>query len=365
MTSDSPWVEIGGRVREARLAAGMSQEELGARIGLDRTMITKIEAGTRRLDALELSRLASVLAMPISYFLHAPPAVVSRRLPLTDEEPETTRSTFKLEAVLSSWLRDVRQLIDLGLLEPARPLRYQRPVPDPEAAREAARWVRAELSSGTEPLDSMLAVCERAGQFLLVTELPGDGASLIDDDLGVAVVNSRGEPGRRRATAAHELGHFVLGDGYSNDVGIHASRQDREQVVEAFAAELLLPVEVFRSREWAEAENVRNALVRLAARYRTSWSLALSQAERAGMLDTAQRARLRASAPTRAEFMQALGWTPEPDLESARVPPRYADAVLSAWRQGLVTSARAVELMHGRIEEDDLPRRMEDDEDLW
>ncbi|WP_372511785.1 ImmA/IrrE family metallo-endopeptidase [Carbonactinospora thermoautotrophica] len=52
-------------------------------------------------------------------------------------------------------------------------------------------------------------------------------------------------------TAAHELGHFVLGDEYSNDVGIHASRQDREQVVEAFAAELLLPVDVFRSREWA------------------------------------------------------------------------------------------------------------------
>jgi hypothetical protein len=34
----------------------MSQDELGRRIGLDRTMIAKIEVGTRRIDATGWTR---------------------------------------------------------------------------------------------------------------------------------------------------------------------------------------------------------------------------------------------------------------------------------------------------------------------
>ena len=82
-----------------------------------------------------------------------------------------------------------------------------------------------------------MELCERAGQYVLVTELPGDGASVVDGDVAAAVVSIRGDPGRRRATAAHELGHLVIGDEYSNDLGVHASRADREAVLDAFAAE--------------------------------------------------------------------------------------------------------------------------------
>jgi hypothetical protein len=30
--------------------------------------------------------------------------------------------------------------------------------------------------------------------------------------------------------------------------------------------------------------------------------------------------------------MEALGWAPQPDLASIRVPPSYAQAVIEAWR---------------------------------
>ena len=48
----------------------------------------------------------------------------------------------------------------------------------------------------------MLEVCERAGQFVLVTEAPGEGASAVDGDVAAAVVSLNGDPGRRRAAAA-------------------------------------------------------------------------------------------------------------------------------------------------------------------
>jgi len=67
---------------------------------------------------------------------------------------------------------------------------------------------------------------------------------MVDSDVAVAVVSRRGDPGRRRATAAHELGHLVIGDEYSSDLGVHASRGDREALLDTFAAELLLPSQV-------------------------------------------------------------------------------------------------------------------------
>jgi transcriptional regulator with XRE-family HTH domain len=48
-------------IKEARLEAGVSQEELSKRMGQSITFIVKIERGTRRLDVIEFVRLANAL----------------------------------------------------------------------------------------------------------------------------------------------------------------------------------------------------------------------------------------------------------------------------------------------------------------
>lgn len=56
-------------IKEARLAAGVSQEELSRRMGQSITFIVKIERGTRRLDVYEFVRLATSLGLePSSLF---------------------------------------------------------------------------------------------------------------------------------------------------------------------------------------------------------------------------------------------------------------------------------------------------------
>jgi transcriptional regulator with XRE-family HTH domain len=356
------WADIGERVRECRLAARLSQDELARAIGLERSVIAKVEAGTRRVDALELARLSTALKVPLSHFLSPRPPVLSRREPLVeDTDSETSRRSYQLEAKLLAWLRDVRQMVEAGVFQLPRLLTYAG-VADAEGAREAARWTRDRLGLGRQPIDTLMSVCEQAGQLVLVTDLPGDGASLRDDDIAVAVVSREPDPGRRRATAAHELGHLVLGDEYSSDLGVSASRADRESVIDAYAAEVLLPSEaVSEAVSAAPSADLRDVLILLAARYRTSWSLVVRQAADAGALDQASVSRWIPAKPTRAELLEAVGWAPQPDLEAVRVPPRYADAVMRAWRSGVVTAARAVELMHGQIKVDDLPRREEVD----
>ncbi|MEU2616081.1 ImmA/IrrE family metallo-endopeptidase, partial [Micromonospora sp. NPDC007271] len=237
-------------------------------------------------------------------------------------------------------------------------LRYPHPVASEDDARQTARWLRQRFALGDEPIGSIMDVCERAGQWVLVTDLPGDGASLIEGDIAVAVVSTTGDPGRRRATAAHELGHLIIGDEYSADLGVSASRAEREAVIDAFAAELLLPVQAIAAAG-ARGTVSRDQIVSYAARYRTSWLLALRQAEQAGTIDAETRRAWSQVRPTHVEFMEALGWAPQPDLASVRVSPAYAKAVMEALRNRRITRARALELMHGHIAEADLPQ--EDD----
>jgi len=355
------WSEIGERVRESRLALGLTQAQLAGRVGLERTALAKAEAGDRRLDALELFRLSDILGLPISHFLLRPPAaMVSRRVALTEDvATAVSRDGYLVEARLLGWLRDVQQLVELGLLQPRRPYRWTGRTQDEADARHAAVECRRRLEVGDGPLGSMADVCEQLGLFVLTTDVPGDGASVAHLDLGVAVVSDRGDPGRRRATAAHELGHQVLGDEYSTDLGVAASRGERESLVDAFAAELLVPVETILAA-WPvrpDEAGARTAAVQLAARYRVSWSLLLRQLKRAEVLPPGWPAR----PPTRAELLDAAGWERQPpeDLVSGQVPPSYARAVFDGFQAGAISAARAVELLHGWITEEDLPEQEE------
>ncbi|GLW26140.1 transcriptional regulator [Microbispora amethystogenes] len=355
MKEPGEWADIGERVRECRLAADMSQEQLAAALRLDRTMIAKIERGVRRVDALELAKLSSVLKVPLTYFLAPAPLVVSRRAELADDTlTDAARQSYRLEVALSAWLADIRQMIDVGGFSPPGIERYPVAIQDASDARRAALWVRDRLDLGRGPIDSLMSVCERLGQLVAVVEVPGEGASLVEDDLAVAVVSRQGDPGRRRATAAHELGHLIVGDEYSTDIGVHVSRDDREAVIDAFAAELLIPVEAFAAVRRSEVVR-REDLVSLAARFRTSWSLTIRQAVASGVIDGNAAREMRRRNPTRAELMEAVGWAPQPDLETIRVPPSYAHAVVESFKRSLITASRAVELMRGQIVAADLP----------
>ncbi|MDT3397334.1 XRE family transcriptional regulator [Streptomyces sp. B1866] len=355
MASETRWQEIGARLGEARRAADLTQGDFAARVGLERTVVSKIETGARKIGALELTRMADVLGLPVDHFLAAPPPVLSNRQPLLEEdESAAAKSAFRIQACLGAWLRDVRQLLEIGVLAQESLWSYPYAVSGIDSYRQAAQWVRERIGEPAGPLGSMAEVCAAAGQWPLATEIPGDGASLIDGDVAVSVISLRGEPGRRRATAAHELGHMVMGDAYSNDLGVHASIEERERAIEVFAAELLIPVSAV-SDAWSSTGSSRDQLIKLAARYRVSWTLALGQAERAEVIDSAERRALTGSTPTRAEFLQALGWVPEADLSAIRVAPTYADAVLAAFRRGAISRARAAEMLHGQVRLEDLP----------
>ncbi len=56
------------RLKEAREYLELSQDEVASVLSVPRSAISLIEAGQRRVEALELQRLAAIYQRPIGYF---------------------------------------------------------------------------------------------------------------------------------------------------------------------------------------------------------------------------------------------------------------------------------------------------------
>ena len=61
--------ELGERLREARRYLGLKQDEVAQYLKIQRSALSEIEAGNRRVEALELNRLAKLYRQPVSYFI--------------------------------------------------------------------------------------------------------------------------------------------------------------------------------------------------------------------------------------------------------------------------------------------------------
>ena len=69
-------LHVGGRLRDRRTLLGLSQGEIGARLGLSFQQIQKYERDTSRIGASRLYRLSKMLGVPISYFFEDMPMEV-------------------------------------------------------------------------------------------------------------------------------------------------------------------------------------------------------------------------------------------------------------------------------------------------
>jgi transcriptional regulator with XRE-family HTH domain len=112
-------VHVGQRVRQRRWMVGMTQQQLGDRVGIKFQQIQKYETGANRISASRLWDIAAAMEVPVSFFFEglegqAPDTGEARGDVLTDKEalelvrayyaiPETQRRRlFDLARVLSA-----------------------------------------------------------------------------------------------------------------------------------------------------------------------------------------------------------------------------------------------------------------------
>lgn len=58
------------RLKEARNQAKLTQIQVAEKLGLPQSYVSKVERGERRIDAVELGRLARIYRKSIDFFLN-------------------------------------------------------------------------------------------------------------------------------------------------------------------------------------------------------------------------------------------------------------------------------------------------------
>ena len=96
---------IGDAIRRRRGVIGMSQEDLGSRIGLSRASVTNIESGRHPVSIHHLYGIAGAFGVPMCELLPTPDVIDVRPSPATSDEVDFSDLLGKLGRPLARAIR--------------------------------------------------------------------------------------------------------------------------------------------------------------------------------------------------------------------------------------------------------------------
>jgi Zn-dependent peptidase ImmA (M78 family) len=243
-------VEVGGRVRRFRVAAGLRAQDLAAQVGLDATALSKIENGRRGVKSTELALLANALKISPMALLEDNPLLSKLPIAARAAGPsikvggayERLVSLTELHVILADGgIRSSPNLASIPSLHGADWM---------ESANALSDWALSQLpllAKGDQRLGALADGIEALLKVdVLIEDFPNDvlsGASITDSEFPLLFVNSAYSRPRSLFTMAHELGHLLAGH---VDGGVALDRElsgstEMERMANAFAARYLMP----------------------------------------------------------------------------------------------------------------------------
>lgn len=269
--------ELARRLRLAREASGLTQQEVAAEVGLSRGAVAQFETAVKAPSSLHLARLADLYRRDIGELL-APEfqenkldglAALFRadlqlagdreRARAVSECAKICREYTNLEALLG---------VDQDRIYPpeygAPPMRSRW-----EAIRQGERLAaleRARLKLGEDPIGDLPGILEQQGVRFVELPLPENisGLCLLDGKYGLSIfVNSEHHPRRQFFSCAHECCHLLVDRGQGSFVSRVENREDLVEVrANAFAAAFLMPEDGVRAfvRRLGKGEASRSQL---------------------------------------------------------------------------------------------------------
>lgn len=250
----------GERLRLARVALGLTLEQLGARVSATRQYLNQLEQGTKAPTEEMRDALADALSVGRHFF--GLPANVGirpeqchfrkqRTTPLSVVSQVLARGTL-LDGLVSKLDRE------LDLPEVCFP---DIPISTLDEVEDAADAARAHWQLGTGPISNMMRVVENAGAvvgfFSGVSERV-DALSI--DSVRPMIIRSDAKPAacRLRFDLGHEAGHLIM------HRGVQTGDRETEEQANRFASAFLLPRSAFvhefpRSRllNWSEIYDLK------------------------------------------------------------------------------------------------------------
>lgn len=347
---------LGSRLRAARERRGLSQQALAEAVGLDRTMVNRIEGGQRKVTALELAAIADALQTRMqSFFTDPAPSIVSHR---SAQGLDATESA--VDHLLTELAAAVEFLHGLRPIEGLATRELWEPPTSTEAVEGMAARARAEAGYGPdEPAKNLQDHLATAGLLLFSQDFGADAAdagSVLLEEGGVAIVNSAPKVGRRRLSAVHEFGHYLLADEYTVDWRTAHTGPDIEGRLDRFARAFLLPAAVLL-QEWpaaAHSGDVRTAAVKIAGTYLVDMSTLARRLHDLELVDASTANDIRAVQTTQTDMI-THDLYPSDEMAGTTQPRVYQKHVIALFEAEKLSRERTLDLLDGTFDDDDLP----------
>jgi Zn-dependent peptidase ImmA (M78 family)/transcriptional regulator with XRE-family HTH domain len=359
---------LGERIAQARERAGLSQGSLAELVGLTQSAISRIEAGERSVESLELASLAKELDVSVLDLLEARPLAQELRI--------AARAGATESAALDRALNRVVDLVRLEqLVSEATDSEATRPTVDPPRFADRspvvqgkllAEWTRKSWGLDDDPMPGNFEslVEDLSGLAIALEPLSDQVAGLCAcmDHIAIALVDSSVPFGRQRFTVAHELCHFLLKDDDKLIVDERLTgKSNIERRANAFAAHFLMPEKSLR-RYLRSREPNEEVTVELAYTFGVSLQALLWHLLNLRLLSERRKKRIEGAGLKALSVRYGYGdiWHRLEAERGIRRPPRpLRERATSAYEQGLIGIEPLADLL-GRKDTDALRRELED-----
>jgi len=336
---------IGTRIRQARLAAGLTLEALGEKIGVTHTAIQKYEKGLLTPSSSQLLKLARACGIRVEYFFR------TNKVELL--EPEFRKlATFgkgAQEALKIKVLELIEKRVELLGYFPKSPLfKFVAPtglptlITDLDQIDAFADKVRASWQLGLDPIGDLTDTLETLGLLVIVVDeahagFSGLTATAKTEDgrfYPVVAVSSKWPGDRQRFTLAHELGHLLLDGRLAPDL-------NEEKACDRFAGAFLAPKPAVLQSLGAQRKGLEwQELYALKHEFGLSMAGWLQRAKQCGVITDAMHLAMY-------KIFSAKGWRKnEPGDPIAQEHPRlFEQLVYRALGELYISESKAAELL--------------------
>lgn len=331
----------GERLRQARLACGLSLDGIAGKLTDKGQVVTKAaisnyEKGKRMPNAVILREMAAEYGVSSGYFYEEPTANVE----WFSFRAKSTLGQRKREGIQAFSAKEAERYMQVCDLLPKSfivDFPTRKPVSSPEEAEDCAANVRKRWKLGKDPVESVTQCLENHGALIVHYNEDAtasfDGLSAkVNGKHPLLIVNSTVPVDRLRFDLLHELGHVLM--------DTSSVPTEEEALAHRFASSFLVPPEKVKEELGENRRNLTlSELVLLKAKYGLSVAAWLYSAGANGIINKAHRDSLW-------KQLSARGWRKaEPAVfKGNEEPTKLRQSTLRAVAEGLMPARKAVRL---------------------
>ncbi len=366
--------DVGERLRIAREATKLTQQQAADAISVARTTLVAIEQGQRKVKLNEVRALARIYRTSVNALLRVE-AVHADLMPrfrkLTSSFPLAVDEAARLLNDLARAEVELENLLGVQRVRNYPPERTILPGDVRIQAEQDALDLRQRIGLGTGPIQDLVALLElQLGVRVYIRKLPAEisGLFAFDEATGACILLNANHPRpRRNATASHELAHLVTRQ--PAEVLDTTTREDsrEERYAQAFSRGFIMParavMEQFREITAGAANLSRRHVIELAHFFGVSREALVWRLEELQLVSAGAWAWFEKNdGITDQQEREVLGdrRVDDPQKEEARQPTTIRLALLAtaAWKRGLLSEGQLAHLL--KLDRVELRRLIED-----